>query len=725
MLFAILPEVIFASGNADVVISSAATANGSWAYSAPNYTFTPSANSAVIINTDIQNRLLGSGFPAGNVIILTACSGSGSQTGDVTTSTTITAAASAAKTLTITAAGSITISNAINLTGATGIGGGNIVLTGPSGVSCTAALTNSSGGQPCCGSNATGGAGGNITLTSSGGAVSVTAGLTAAGGQGGAGGSASGGTGGTITISGASVSIATAGTIATTGGAGPGAVGGAAGSISITATSTTISISRGLSSIGGTGGGSGSGNSGGNGGSITISSSSGTSISLTSTITSTGGAGGSSGNGGVGGAISITAGTTISRTGAISCSGGAAGTGGSQGNGGTVGLTGPSGLTMSAAITSSGASNGALTISDGNSTVTSGGENDGQTAGAYTVGNFVKTGTGNFKLAVSNAWTGTTTITAGTLTLGAANIIPTTQVIMNGGTLSAGYAETVGTLKVSASSVIDLVSSSHTLAFAASTGIAWTGGTTLTIKNWTGGYNGTAGTTEIMKTSTTTDLSAGQLAQIVFRNPTNGDLYSAAQLAASGQIVPTSTSLPVELISFNAEIINDEIKVLWATASEINSSYYDILRSADRINFESIHTSAAAGYSNSILNYYYVDKNPENGINYYKLVEYDFDGTTQESKIVAVKFSKSTNTISTYPNPTSNLCTLDFELHKDGIYYLKAINNIGQEVYSTVITGVSGNNKFTLSMQNFANGIYHFQLYNNTQSVASVNVVKE
>jgi hypothetical protein len=65
--------------------------------------------------------------------------------------------------------------------------------------------------------------------------------------------------------------------------------------------------------------------------------------------------------------------------------------------------------------------------------------------------------------------------------------------ILNGGTFvvgtsSAGYSDTLGTLTLTANSVIDLGSFTglHSLTFADSSGIAWATNATLTISNWQG-----------------------------------------------------------------------------------------------------------------------------------------------------------------------------------------------------------------------------------------------
>jgi autotransporter-associated beta strand protein len=93
----------------------------------------------------------------------------------------------------------------------------------------------------------------------------------------------------------------------------------------------------------------------------------------------------------------------------------------------------------------------------------------------------------------SNSWTGGTSINAGTLRLGAANVLPGTtgsaRLLINGGTLSTGsgvgFGDTdAGTLKVTGTgSKISLGTGGHTLAFAS---FDPTGFTSLTVDGWTG-----------------------------------------------------------------------------------------------------------------------------------------------------------------------------------------------------------------------------------------------
>jgi len=128
------------------------------------------------------------------------------------------------------------------------------------------------------------------------------------------------------------------------------------------------------------------------------------------------------------GNVLIEAGGYVRVGGSISSSGGSNGSNVTRvdSDGGTVSITGAGGVTMSSDIitfngnngTSSYGSNGTITISSGNTSVTSGGANDGQASGLLRGGNFIKTGAGVFVIKGSNTYTGSTTISGGTLRLG-------------------------------------------------------------------------------------------------------------------------------------------------------------------------------------------------------------------------------------------------------------------------------------------------------------------
>ena len=100
-------------------------------------------------------------------------------------------------------------------------------------------------------------------------------------------------------------------------------------------------------------------------------------------------------------------------------------------------------------------------------------------------------------------------------------------------------------------------------------------------------------------------------------------------------LVAGGTPLPIELISFNADCHNNTVLLSWATASEINNAYFTIQRSMDGITFSDLVFINGKGNSNTLSNYSYLDKNPLNGLTYYRLKQTDFNGDFTTSSLVA------------------------------------------------------------------------------------------
>jgi fibronectin-binding autotransporter adhesin len=210
-----------------------------------------------------------------------------------------------------------------------------------------------------------------------------------------------------------------------------------------------------------------------------------------------------------------------------------------------------------------------LTAASGTTSNVTGVISNNSTTGTNSI---TKSGSGTVVLQANNTFSGTTTISAGTLQIandngattsgqlsGTSNITinsggtlllsgssavtdrinNSATFTLNGGTfntggLKEGAASTpgIGALTLQASSVLDLSTTGSLVAFADSHGATWTGGAKLSI------YDYTPGSDSVYFGSTSSALTSTQLSQIEFYSGAGtGDLGSAGILA-SGQIVP-------------------------------------------------------------------------------------------------------------------------------------------------------------------------------------------
>lgn len=105
-------------------------------------------------------------------------------------------------------------------------------------------------------------------------------------------------------------------------------------------------------------------------------------------------------------------------------------------------------------------------------------------------------------------------------------------------------------------------------------------------------------------------------------------------------VTPVYFPLPVELLDFSGEY-NTEKKLnelSWSTASETNNSHFILDRSNDGFTYKPVAVIEGAGNSNILVNYNYIDENPDRNY-YYRLTQVDFEGKSETFKPVYVDIS--------------------------------------------------------------------------------------
>jgi len=143
---------------------------------------------------------------------------------------------------------------------------------------------------------------------------------------------------------------------------------------------------------------------------------------------------------------------------------------------------------------------------------------------------------------------------------------------------------------------------------------------------------------------------------------------------------PGGTPLPIELISFEGHEHEGCNHLDWVTASEANTDRYDVEWSRNAYVWDVIGTLPAAGNSNMNLYYSFVDESPLPIINYYRLVQYDWDGQFEIFGPIAIDNRKPEKRIVKYvslsgqeidPSSTTGLVIGIFEDGTSATMYLK------------------------------------------------------
>ncbi len=115
-----------------------------------------------------------------------------------------------------------------------------------------------------------------------------------------------------------------------------------------------------------------------------------------------------------------------------------------------------------------------------------------------------------------------------------------------------------------------------------------------------------------------------------------------------------SVPLPAELISFNGHKTGSAVVLKWATASEQNSHYFEVERSGNLSAWEVVGRLNSRGTQAAYWQTYMLrDEKPLSGLNYYRLVQVDKDGSRHYSSVVAVRMGQQ-GTIQIAPNPVGD-----------------------------------------------------------------------
>ncbi|HEY2762048.1 MAG TPA: autotransporter-associated beta strand repeat-containing protein, partial [Pirellulales bacterium] len=208
-------------------------------------------------------------------------------------------------------------------------------------------------------------------------------------------------------------------------------------------------------------------------------------------------------------------------------------------------------------------------------------------------GGLTKIGSSTLTLAGQNSFAGPTQINQGTLQLAAADRLPSaSNLILNGGTFAtAGFNQTLGTLNVSSSSILDLGNGASVLRFAASDALSWSG--TLSIANWDGNRAVGNGPDQILFGNSATALTSGELSDIQFAGYPLG-----ASILSNGEIVPAAAPLPVPGdLNRDAHVTAADISEMMQALANLNT-----FQSTNELSAADLSTIADVNHDGQINN---------------------------------------------------------------------------------------------------------------------------
>lgn len=115
--------------------------------------------------------------------------------------------------------------------------------------------------------------------------------------------------------------------------------------------------------------------------------------------------------------------------------------------------------------------------------------------------------------------------------------------------------------------------------------------------------------------------------------------------------IHTQIPLPLVFLSFAGKEDAGKASLQWKTTNEVNTAHFIIERSMNVIDFLSVGKVDANGNTTTLSIYNFIDDNPLQGVNYYRLKQVDKDGRFVYSPMIAITFKGEDMLL--FPNPNA------------------------------------------------------------------------
>ncbi len=210
------------------------------------------------------------------------------------------------------------------------------------------------------------------------------------------------------------------------------------------------------------------------------------------------------------------------------------------------------------------------------------------------------------------------------------------------------------------------------------------------------------------------NVSSGNLSNLNATGLSVGSNYvlcyswqAACQHNSVYPFIVSNSPLPIELMSFQAALEKDKVKIKWTTASETNNDHFEVERSTDGITFKTIENIKGAGTFSGILSYSFYDEQPLPGNAYYRLKQVDDNGSFTFSKKVAVHYVRKEDQVTIIPNPVKNEMHIKYYAVQNDLIILRITDMTGAVVLSKPISAAfEGLNLFSFTASDLKPGMY-------------------
>jgi Bacterial Ig domain len=186
------------------------------------------------------------------------------------------------------------------------------------------------------------------------------------------------------------------------------------------------------------------------------------------------------------------------------------------------------------------------------------------------------------------------------------------------------------------------------------------------------------------------------------------------------------------LVSFHAQYRKNAVDIDWNAAIGNNSDHFDIERSLNGNNFETIgQVKAGSANADALQEYAFTDKVSSNTVRkndlYYRLRQVDAANRVFYSKVLIVRMyqSKSVTAMSVTPDPGVNDIQVNVQLKEKSYVVMTVKDNNGSEIIKKSAFGDNGSNMFDIEgTHELVPGEYELEVIVNSNERMTMKLAK-
>ena len=190
------------------------------------------------------------------------------------------------------------------------------------------------------------------------------------------------------------------------------------------------------------------------------------------------------------------------------------------------------------------------------------------------------------------------------------------------------------------------------------------------------------------------------------------------------KVISTNTpliTLGANFLSFTGKLLPDNtIELKWDAAVDQKHRYFEVEKSADRINFVSI------GRVEGSMLYKLIDNNPFIGNNFYRIKEVDVDSKAAYSNVINVIYNTVVHYLQLYPNPVKDDLTIRIKLNASDKINFQISDISGRTIKTMEVNAGNTIQEYQIDTKKLPSGIYFLKIVNSKLEVIEIQkIVKQ